>query len=682
MITTQRPLEFHNLLRGGAQNCKNKIWGDEGFLMSQSWISLWIIIKLYSQIFNSKPALLIPEYYCDDTLSHLRGSANIEYYKLDEKLRIDVDKIKKQIKDNNHYDFLVAVHYFGKEYDFNNIKAFCKNNKVLLIEDAVHVAIPNGKIGKYGDFIIYSPWKIYGLYDGAILNVNSDTIFELSKDETCKKIEQIISELHETRSLKINAWKIKKIIQRIIPNVKRCTLGINGNQILKEKANDLKDVPQKVSKFSSGIISGIKQEQIEILMARKQELSMSIEHYILKKYGVKSFYDESFANSMPYAIVLKIDNYDLKQKIAEEINKIGCISYEWPKLPIDLPKDTNAFNIKKSLLLITVHDGIKLQRVKKQLVYSDCYRIDTYKKVVIDSIDEGTYDKFSADTVLPVLQSIVYGKAKMDVQGWKRKLYRISIDGNIVAVLTVLSKYGFIHRINHGPVFSNEIDYEDRIMVIEAIKKTFSGVTKGVLFFAPSLSRTGYNVNSMLSMGFKYRTEYFSTGFIDLNKQEDELRKELSSKWRNCLKNAENRGLIVQEIKDKEEFYHSLNLHATDKETRSYSDSGDDITEYLYEHNSLLGLYVKNDSGDIISFVLIALHGKTATYYIGWSNEEGYKSNASRLLLWDGMIRLKSRGYHWFDLGGIDFINTKGVAEFKSGTGCDMYEYVGEFVAY
>lgn len=680
MITTQRPLKFNNLLRGGTEKYKGEIWGDKEILVSKSWISLLVLLQLYSRIFNCKPTLLVPEYYCDDTLCHLRGVANIEYYKLDEKLRIDVENIKNRIS-NNHFDFLVAVHYFGKEYDFNNIKTLCKSNNVLLIEDAVHASIPTGKIGKYGDFTIYSPWKIYGLYDGAILNVNTDIIFERTKDEIYREIEKIISEFDEVSPLRVNAWKLKKLVQRFIPNVKRCTIGLSDGQIPKDKTN-YKEVPHKVSKFSSGILMGIKQDEMEILIERKRELSLSIEHYLFTKYGVQSLYVESFVNLMPYAIVLKIDNYDIKQKIAQEINKIGCIAFEWPKLPIDLPKDTNAFNIKNALLLITVHDGIKLERVKKQLDYSNCYRFNTHKKVEIDSIDESAYDKFSAETILPVLQSIVYAKAKEDVQGWKRNLYKISIDGKNVAVLTVLSKYGFIHRINHGPVFCNEIEDKDRIMVIEAIKKAFSGGTKGILFFAPSLSRTGFNINSMLSMGFKYRMEYFSTGFIDLNKKEEELRKGLGSKWRNCLKNAEKRGLLVHEINDKEEFYQTLNLHVADKETRSYSDSGDKITEYLYEHDSLMGLYVKNDSGDIISFVYIALHGKTATYYIGWSNDEGYKSNASRLLLWGSMIRLKSMGYHWFDLGGIDFVNTKGVAEFKSGTGCNMYEYVGEFVAY
>lgn len=682
MITTQRPLKIRDILGVCHHDYDGKIWGNEDFLTSKSWVSLCVIVQLYSQIFNSKPTFLFPEYYCDDTLSSLRDIANIEYYKLDEKLNIDIDKIKKQIKDRNCYDFLVAVHFFGKEYDFNDIKAFCKSNNVILIEDAVHVAIPNGKIGKYGDFTLYSPWKIYGLYDGAILNINSDTIFELSKEEICKRIKHIMSEFDVHSSIKVNSWKIKKIIQKIIPNVKRGTLGVKIRQNANENKRKSKHYIPKVSKFSSRIISGIKQADMENLMERKHELAMSIEHYVQRKYGVKSFYDETFMNSLPYAIVLSIDDYYVKQKIVDDINKIGCIAYEWPNLPIDLPKDTNAFDIKRKLLFITVHDGIKLESLSKHFCYSDYYKIDTNKNLEIKLIDEETYGCFSTKIMIPILQSIVYGKAKKDVQGWKRKLYMISINGKTIAVFTVLSKYGFIHRINHGPVFSNEIDNEDRIMLIKAIKKTFSGITKGVLFFAPNLCRIGYNINSMLAMGFKYRNEYFSTGFIDLNKTEEELRKQLSSKWRNCLKNAEKRGLIVQQIKSKEEFYQMLKLHKTDKENRSYSDSGDNITEYLFDHSSLLGLYVKNDIGEIISFVFISLHGETATYYIGWSNDEGYKSNASRLLLWHSIIILKEKSCHWFDVGGIDFINTKGVAEFKSGTGCAIYEYVGEFVAY
>ena len=93
-----------------------------------------------------------------------------------------------------------------------------------------------------------------------------------------------------------------------------------------------------------------------------------------------------------------------------------------------------------------------------------------------------------------------------------------------------------------------------------------------------------------------------------------------------------------------------------------------------------MSLVVKDEAGEVISFIMTAIHEKTATYYIGWSNSEGYKCNASRLLLWASIRNAKENGIEWFDLGGIDFVNTKGIAEFKKGSGCQIYEYIGEFI--
>ena len=59
----------------------------------------------------------------------------------------------------------------------------------------------------------------------------------------------------------------------------------------------------------------------------------------------------------------------------------------------------------------------------------------------------------------------------------------------------------------------------------------------------------------------------------------------------------------------------------------------------------------------------------------------GYKINANRFLLWEAIKYLKGSGYEWFDMGGIDLINTKNVAEFKLGVGCSYENLLGEYVS-
>ena len=683
MITTQRPIRLKQLIKASnhIDYIKESMWCNSSnfILTNKSWTSLYIIFKLFIEVQGEKPIVLVPEYYCNDTLSHLRNVAEIEYYKLNEDLSININACSKLIKGQKHYDFLIGVHFFGKEFDFNNIKTQCKNKNVFFIEDAVHVAISYGKIGKFGDFCIYSPWKIYGLYDGAILIVNCNEALGMTKEVIISRLKEIVNSFPVQSITRVKVWRCKKVIQKFLPNIKR-------NFILKsyethsscyESSRAIDDVPTQISEYSKNIIDTITEEEMKLLVERKYELSASIEDYLSKKYKSHMLFED---NCMPYAIVLDLPDASIKRKIAQKIGNIGQIAFEWPELPQDLPVDSNSNSIKRKLLFIMLHDGISLRRVSNALDYKSLYRTKNSNEYSIDLVDEQIYEKFTNRFMTPILQSKVYGEAKRDVQGWKRSLWKVTANGTNYAVFTLLTKYGIVHRINRGPVFADNIDSEEKIKIINIIKKKFSGI-HGILFFAPSIERSGYNINALLAMGFNYKKTYFGTGFIDLTNDVELLHKNLSSKWRNCLRNAEKRGLHVFEVNDDEVFLKLLKLHSQDKKERGYQDSGDEITKYLYEQGSLIGLYIRNEKGDIISFILCALHGCTATYYIGWSNDEGYKSNASRLLLWKEIVKLKGMGIRYFDLGGIDHVYTKGVAEFKEETGCEIYDYVGEYLA-
>ena len=104
------------------------------------------------------------------------------------------------------------------------------------------------------------------------------------------------------------------------------------------------------------------------------------------------------------------------------------------------------------------------------------------------------------------------------------------------------------------------------------------------------------------------------------------------------------------------------------------------MTRALICQQALCGYFVAESDDSTLAFIMVALHGTSATYYIGWNSEKGYQLNLNKLLLWEAIRDLKKRGFRWFDLGGIDFVHTQGIAEFKMGTGCEYYELSGEFV--
>jgi lipid II:glycine glycyltransferase (peptidoglycan interpeptide bridge formation enzyme) len=75
------------------------------------------------------------------------------------------------------------------------------------------------------------------------------------------------------------------------------------------------------------------------------------------------------------------------------------------------------------------------------------------------------------------------------------------------------------------------------------------------------------------------------------------------------------------------------------------------------------------EAGTPIAFMLILLHGDTATYHIGWTGPRGRAVGAHNLLLWDASCTLAARGYIRLDLGRTDPLRTPGIARFKLGAG-------------
>ena len=59
---------------------------------------------------------------------------------------------------------------------------------------------------------------------------------------------------------------------------------------------------------------------------------------------------------------------------------------------------------------------------------------------------------------------------------------------------------------------------------------------------------------------------------------------------------------------------------------------------------------------------------------------EGRALNCTYFLLWQSVKYLKENNFINFDLGGIDIVNTPGIAHFKLGLNGNYYDNVGEFV--
>lgn len=181
------------------------IWFSKG-----RWALNELVLKFIKSKTITSRIVLIPEYFCDISLTPLRKSGiNLYFYKINSQLEPDIDHLNTIIKTQAKPDILLFVHYFGMPLNLKPALSWCDEHRVLLIEDAAHAMIPVPGIGGHGSPVIYTPWKFFNLLEGALL-VLPQELKDILKNPGYKK------------GYSINFWKwlVKRIIYTTVGQMK------------------------------------------------------------------------------------------------------------------------------------------------------------------------------------------------------------------------------------------------------------------------------------------------------------------------------------------------------------------------------------------------------------------------------------------------------------------------------
>ena len=112
--------------------------------------------------------VLLPE-YCPEGLVAPLVSLNITiiFYKLNADLRFDIHDIETKSKEAKA---LVAINYFGIDYNTSELFKYCTANRIVLIRDFAHYIPSEIKINNIQtDFLLCSFPKIFAVPDGSCL---------------------------------------------------------------------------------------------------------------------------------------------------------------------------------------------------------------------------------------------------------------------------------------------------------------------------------------------------------------------------------------------------------------------------------------------------------------------------------------------------------------------------------
>ena len=165
----------------------------------------------------------------------------------------------------------------------------------------------------------------------------------------------------------------------------------------------------------------------------------------------------------------------------------------------------------------------------------------------------------------------------------------------------------------------------------------------------------------------------YHTSRVDLGASVEQLRKGLRQRWRNKLKHAEAEGFSIT-VGTSDIFYAKFHRAYDEMMTRKRFDTTVSVKEFA-QLQSLLPNALKmrvllcEKDGIVFNALVIAAAGDTGIYLLAATSDAGLAADGAFLLQWQAVQMLKSEGYRWYDLGGINPEGNPGVYQFKSGMG-------------
>ena len=203
-----------------------------------------------------------------------------------------------------------------------------------------------------------------------------------------------------------------------------------------------------------------------------------------------------------------------------------------------------------------------------------------------------------------------------------------------------------------------------------------------MLLFSPD--RALPEVDAVEIKGMSRVMTGYSTVLLDLTRPLTSLKEGLEGKWRNRLnKVLLNEKLRVQVQPSLKRCQWLLGKEMDQREAKKFHGLPTDFVQAYIDANtdprqSFAVAYAELGKNTVAA-MLFLIHGRVASYHIGWADDEGRQLNAHNALMWKAMVYLQELGVEVLDLGGINTHDLPGISRFKLGTGGRVVTLAGTY---
>jgi hypothetical protein len=299
----------------------------------------------------------------------------------------------------------------------------------------------------------------------------------------------------------------------------------------------------------------------------------------------------------------------------------------------------------------------------------DTIQAERWSELILECEDSSIYQTWSAGTIRWGQENLSHVLLK--------KLDKV-VGLAQVRIRTFPFVHGGVATVFWGPMWRRKgmpADYSCLDKMIACLKEEYA-IKRGLLLriWPTGFEGEGERTVSILDQhGFikNPRVQQYKTLLLDLSPSLEELRKNLSAKWRNQLNAAEKNGLSLIEG-DSDELFTAFSRLLHETMSRKQFSSGVSPALYSRIQRDLPGhlkmrVFLCVFNGEHVAGGVFSAMGDTGIYLLGATATKGLKLNGSNLLHWAVIKWLKAMDCKTYDLGGIDPTANAGVYHFKKG---------------
>jgi dTDP-4-amino-4,6-dideoxygalactose transaminase len=269
----------------------------------------------YLIISKKLKTIWLPAYICKEVAEVIRTTkCVVKYYPIKD-CSPDIKFLKKHMQQG---ESALAINYFGR-LPAKDFLEFVKDRRnITWIEDRAHCLLPSEQI--WGDYVIYSPRKMFGVPDGGIIQgkLSEINFLELNSD---RYIEASLSRFEDYYELNNDEWYSKyKAYEDLMPV---------GNY--------------KMSRISLSILSSLNMKKI----IEKRILNYK---HLYKELNGCSLLEEANENFVPFGFIIKTQERNRLLKHLHN-NKIFA-STHWQELPVDKKDFPSEYKLSQELITI------------------------------------------------------------------------------------------------------------------------------------------------------------------------------------------------------------------------------------------------------------------------------------------------------------------------------------------